>query len=120
MSGMPQEALDGDLAARVFELLQAADTGSHQRRYGERSRQRLDLAVLAFFQSFRKVYVGEQTMHSSKARRSCMPTKALTFGVASGRQPYNLPDDACASGQHACPMEQIENEGSKRCASASG
>ena len=66
--GVPQEALDGDLAARVFGLLQAADTGSHQRRYGERSRQRLDLAVLAFFQSFRKVYVGEQTMHSSKVR----------------------------------------------------
>lgn len=66
--GMLQEALDGDLAARVFGLLQAADTGSHQRRYGERSRQRLDLAVLAFFQSFRKVYVGEQTMHSSKVR----------------------------------------------------
>ena len=77
---MPQEALDGDLAARVFGLLQAADTGLHQRRYGERSRQRLDLAVLAFFQSFRKVYVGEQTMHSSKVRLHadyCAALKAL-------------------------------------------
>lgn len=67
---LTQEALDGDLAARVFGLLQSADTGLHQTRYGERSRQRLDLAVLAFFQSFRKVYVGEQTMHSSKV--SCL------------------------------------------------
>jgi hypothetical protein len=31
-----------------------------------RSRQRLDLAILGFFQNFRKVYVGEQVMHSSK------------------------------------------------------
>ena len=30
------------------------------RRYGEHSRQRLDLALLSFFQNFRKVYVGEQ------------------------------------------------------------
>ena len=29
-------------------------------RYGEHSRQRLDLALLSFFQNFRKVYVGEQ------------------------------------------------------------
>lgn len=28
------------------------------RRYGEHSRQRLDLAVLGFFQNFRKVYIG--------------------------------------------------------------
>ena len=40
----------------------------HAQRYGERSRQRLDLAVLGFFQSFRRVYVGEQVMHSSKVR----------------------------------------------------
>ena len=30
------------------------------RRYEHHSRQRLDLALLAFFQNFRKVYVGEQ------------------------------------------------------------
>lgn len=29
-------------------------------RYGENSRQRLDMAVLGFFQNFRKVYIGEQ------------------------------------------------------------
>lgn len=36
------------------------------RRYGEKSRQRLDVALLHFFQCFRKVYIGEQVMHSSK------------------------------------------------------
>ncbi|GAB4820934.1 hypothetical protein N2152v2_007980 [Parachlorella kessleri] len=61
-----QETTDGDLAARVFGLLQISDSGLHTTRYGEHSRQRLDLAVLGFFQNFRKVYIGEQVMHSSK------------------------------------------------------
>ncbi|PSC72660.1 exportin-7 isoform X2 isoform A [Micractinium conductrix] len=61
-----QETMDGDLAARVFGLLRLVDTGYHTTRYGEHSRQRLDLALLSFFQNFRKVYVGEQVMHSSK------------------------------------------------------
>lgn len=62
-----QETTDGDLAARVFGLLQLTDSSAvHTRRYGEHSRQRLDLAILAFFQNFRKVYIGEQVMHSSK------------------------------------------------------
>ena len=65
-----QETIDGDLAARVFGLLPLVDAGLHTGRYGERSRQRLDIAILSFFQSFRKVYVGEQVMHSSKVRRS--------------------------------------------------
>ncbi|KAI3436525.1 hypothetical protein D9Q98_005942 [Chlorella vulgaris] len=60
------ETMDGDLAARVFGLLQLVDAGYHTTRYGEHSRQRLDLAFLSFFQNFRKVYVGEQVMHSSK------------------------------------------------------
>lgn len=60
------EQLDGDLAARVFGLVSLADSGVHAARYGEPSRQRLELAVLGFFQNFRKVYVGEQVVHSSK------------------------------------------------------
>ncbi|KAG2485018.1 hypothetical protein HYH03_016221 [Edaphochlamys debaryana] len=61
-----QETLDGDLASRVFALLRAADEGLHAGRYSERSRQRLDTALLYFLQCFRKVYIGEQVMHSSK------------------------------------------------------
>ena len=61
-----QEAIDGDLAVRVLGLLPVVDSGFHQGRYGERSRQRLDLAILSLFQSFRKIYIGEQVMHSSK------------------------------------------------------
>ncbi|CAK0751589.1 hypothetical protein CVIRNUC_002079 [Coccomyxa viridis] len=65
-TGDSQETTDGDLAVRVFGLLPVVDSGFHQQRYGERSRQRLDLAILSLFQSFRKIYIGEQVMHSSK------------------------------------------------------
>lgn len=63
-----QEPIDGDLAARVFGLLQVVDTGAHAARVGEHTRQRLDIALLGFFQNFRKVYIGEQVMHCSKVR----------------------------------------------------
>ncbi|GAQ78625.1 Nuclear transport receptor RanBP16 [Klebsormidium nitens] len=65
-SAESQEVIDGELAARVFQLIQVSDTGFHAQRYQERSKQRLDSAILAFFQSFRRVYVGDQAMHSSK------------------------------------------------------
>lgn len=35
-------------------------------RYAETTKQRLDLAILVFFQNFRKSYVGDQAIHSSK------------------------------------------------------
>lgn len=65
-SAESQEVADGELALRVFQLIRVTDSGFHATRYGEMSRQRLDLALLLFFQHFRKVYVGEQVMHSSK------------------------------------------------------
>ncbi|KAJ7516733.1 hypothetical protein O6H91_22G068900 [Diphasiastrum complanatum] len=61
-----QEAIDGELTARVFQLIQVSDSGSHIQRYTERSKQRLDFAILSFFQNFRRVYVGDQAIHSSK------------------------------------------------------
>ena len=54
-SAESQETIDGDLAARVFGLLQLCDAGFHTRRYEEHTRQRLDIALLSFFQNFRKV-----------------------------------------------------------------
>lgn len=66
-SAESQEVIDGELAARVFQLIQVTDTGFHTQRYHQRSKQRLDLAILSFFQHFRRVYVGDQAMHSSKS-----------------------------------------------------
>ncbi|KAL3829837.1 hypothetical protein ACJIZ3_018639 [Penstemon smallii] len=61
-----QEVIDAELSARVLRLVNVADSGLHSRRYGELSKQRLDRAILTFFQNFRKSYVGDQAMHSSK------------------------------------------------------
>uniref|UniRef100_A0A164V8E3 Exportin-7/Ran-binding protein 17 TPR repeats domain-containing protein n=1 Tax=Daucus carota subsp. sativus TaxID=79200 RepID=A0A164V8E3_DAUCS len=61
-----QEVIDAELSARVLRLISATDSGLHSLRYGELSKQRLDRAILTFFQHFRKSYVGDQAMHSSK------------------------------------------------------
>ncbi|KAK9289852.1 hypothetical protein L1049_008012 [Liquidambar formosana] len=65
-SGESQEILDAELSARVLQLINVTDLGLHSQRYGELSKQRLDRAILTFFQHFRKSYVGDQAMHSSK------------------------------------------------------
>ncbi|XP_020249688.1 LOW QUALITY PROTEIN: exportin-7 [Asparagus officinalis] len=61
-----QELIDAELAARVLQLINITDSGLHSQRYCEASKQRLDRAIITFFQNFRKSYVGDQAMHSSK------------------------------------------------------
>ncbi|TVU12964.1 hypothetical protein EJB05_46631 [Eragrostis curvula] len=61
-----QELIDAELSARVLQLISIADTGLHAQRYQELSKQRLDRAILIFVQNFRRSYVGDQAMHSSK------------------------------------------------------
>ncbi|KAJ4968827.1 hypothetical protein NE237_015528 [Protea cynaroides] len=61
-----QELFDAELAARVLQLINVTDSGLHSQRYGELSKQRLDHAILTFFQHFRKSYVGDHAVHSSK------------------------------------------------------
>ncbi|XP_021733851.1 exportin-7-like isoform X1 [Chenopodium quinoa] len=61
-----QEVIDAELSARVLQLVKIADSGLLSKRYSEISKQRLDRAILMFFQNFRKCYIGDQAMHSSK------------------------------------------------------
>ncbi|GLT93407.1 hypothetical protein SLE2022_112010 [Rubroshorea leprosula] len=61
-----QEVLDAELSARVLQLINITDSGLHSQRYGELSKQKLDRAILIFFQHFRRSYVGDQAVHSSK------------------------------------------------------
>ncbi|XP_047334850.1 exportin-7-A-like isoform X2 [Impatiens glandulifera] len=61
-----QEILDAELSARVLRLINITDCGLHSQRYGEVTKQRLDRAILVFFQNFRKSYIGDQAIHSSK------------------------------------------------------
>ncbi|KAF8061166.1 XPO7 [Scenedesmus sp. PABB004] len=94
-SAESQEAIDGDLAARVFGLLPLMDSGLHAQRYADNSRQRLDMAVLGFFQSFRKVYIGEQVMQSSNVysrlgERLGLADHAAVLGVMLAKVATNL------------------------------
>ena len=57
-SAEAQERSDGALSARVFEVIRLLDQGLHVQRYNEPSRQRLEVAILTFFQNFRKSYIG--------------------------------------------------------------
>ncbi|CAL5039684.1 unnamed protein product [Urochloa decumbens] len=61
-----QELIDAELSARVLQLISVSDTGAHTQRYRELSKQRLDRAILIFVQNFRRSYVGDQSMNSSK------------------------------------------------------
>ena len=69
---------DGDLSARIFSLLRVMDQGFHQTRHNKQSHQRLDIAMLSFFQSFRKVYVGEHVMKTSSEVSSYATDNPLT------------------------------------------
>lgn len=66
LSTESHETRDAELSARVLRLINVTDSGLHSQRYGEVTKQRLDRAILVFFQHFRKSYVGDQAMHSSK------------------------------------------------------
>ncbi|KAH9619691.1 hypothetical protein KSS87_015760 [Heliosperma pusillum] len=66
ISAESQEVIDAELSARVLQLIKVTDSGLHIQRYGELSKQRLDRAILTFFQNFRKSYVGDQAIQSSK------------------------------------------------------
>ncbi|KAM4091513.1 hypothetical protein ACJW30_09G141900 [Castanea mollissima] len=65
-SGELQEVFDAELSARVWQLINVTDSGLHSQRYGELSKQRLDCAILTFLQHFRKSFVGDYALHSSK------------------------------------------------------
>ncbi|KAL8129299.1 hypothetical protein V2J09_018454 [Rumex salicifolius] len=61
-----QQTIDAELSARVFQLINAMDSGVHSQRYPDQSKQRLDLAVLSYFDSFKRSYIGDDAMHASK------------------------------------------------------
>ena len=68
----------------------------YAQRYAQRSKQRLDLAILSFFQNFRRVYVGDQAMHSSKVAFYLLriDTDTDTDAEAETETETDLPRDA--------------------------
>ncbi|XP_022640688.1 exportin-7-B isoform X3 [Vigna radiata var. radiata] len=65
-SGESHEILEAEISACVLQLINISDSGFHCKRYENVSKQRLDRAILTFFQHFRKCYIGDQIVSSSK------------------------------------------------------
>jgi exportin-7 len=49
------DAMDGELVCRVLQLMNLTDS-----RLGQSGCEKLELAMLSFFEQFRKIYVGDQ------------------------------------------------------------
>ena len=57
---------------RVLQLMNLTDS-----RLSHRGCQKLDLALLSFFEQFRKIYVGDQVQKTSKV--SLLPSVIITL-----------------------------------------
>ncbi|CAB3366026.1 Hypothetical predicted protein [Cloeon dipterum] len=58
------DAMDGELVCRVLQLMNLTDS-----RLGQSGCEKLELAMLSFFEQFRKIYVGDQVQKNSKVYR---------------------------------------------------
>ncbi|XP_041371290.1 exportin-7-like isoform X2 [Gigantopelta aegis] len=58
------DAMDGELVCRVLQLMNLTDS-----RLTQGGCEKLDLAILSFFEQFRKIYVGDQVQKTSKVYR---------------------------------------------------
>uniref|UniRef100_UPI00398E7A80 ran-binding protein 17-like isoform X1 n=2 Tax=Pristiophorus japonicus TaxID=55135 RepID=UPI00398E7A80 len=56
-----QDAMDGELVYRVFQLVNLIDS-----RLPQSGNEKIELAMLSFFDQFRKTYIGDQLHRSSK------------------------------------------------------
>jgi exportin-7 len=58
------DAMDGELVCRVLQLMNLTDS-----RLGQSGCEKLELAMLSFYEQFRKIYVGDQVQKNSKVYR---------------------------------------------------
>ncbi|OXU26700.1 hypothetical protein TSAR_005650 [Trichomalopsis sarcophagae] len=63
-SNEEHDAMDGELVCRVLQLMNLTDS-----RLGQGGCEKLELAMLSFFEQFRKIYVGDQVQKNSKVYR---------------------------------------------------
>merc|ERR1712012_609926 len=63
-SNEDHDAMDGELVCRVLQLMQLTDS-----RLSQGGCEKLELALLSFFEQFRKIYVGDQVQKTSKVYR---------------------------------------------------
>eukprot|EP00210_Caulerpa_lentillifera_P005833 g5577.t1 len=60
------DAHDESLASKVFQIVTIIQEGNHQRRTGEISRQKLDLAIISLMESYRSTYIADHRLQSSR------------------------------------------------------
>ncbi|XP_030756336.1 exportin-7 [Sitophilus oryzae] len=63
-SSEEHDTMDGELVCRVLQLMNLTDN-----RLSQGGCERLELAMLSFFEQFRKIYVGDQVQKNSKVYR---------------------------------------------------
>ncbi|RZF34199.1 hypothetical protein LSTR_LSTR003609 [Laodelphax striatellus] len=63
-SNEEHDAMDGELVCRVLQLMNLTDS-----RLSRGGCEKLELAMLSFFEQFRKIYVGDQIQKNSKVYR---------------------------------------------------
>lgn len=67
------DAMDGELICRVLQLMNLTDS-----RLPQGGCEKLELAMLSFFEQFRKIYVGDQIQKTSKVYRRLSEVLGLT------------------------------------------
>lgn len=65
--------MDGELVCRVLQLMNLTDS-----RLAQRGCEKLELAMLSFFEQFRKIYVGDQVQKNSKVYRRLFDVLGLS------------------------------------------
>jgi exportin-7 len=63
-SNEEHDTMDGELVCRVLQLMNLTDS-----RLAQGGCEKLELAMLSFFEQFRKIYVGDQVQKNSKVYR---------------------------------------------------
>lgn len=63
-SNEEHDAMDGELVCRVLQLMNLTDS-----RLAQGGCEKLELAMLSFFEQFRKIYVSDQILKNSKVYR---------------------------------------------------
>lgn len=59
--------------SRVLQLMNLTDS-----RLAQAGNEKLELAMLSFFEQFRKIYIGDQVQKSSKVKNTCSGSLLIT------------------------------------------
>ena len=82
---------DGELVVRVLQLMTFINTQLEQTR-GSFCCEKLDLAMLNFFEQFRKIFIGDQVQKSSKVNANQKISSELIWFIFKLIKWFNYPE----------------------------